>query len=157
MAAFLWNMKSHIDISTWIWLIFHWYILLTRKWCRKSLACKCTCHITRTIKFSGKTGMNPQHIECTPLDTALDPCKAAGTGSSTLWLPLCIGGQTRSIRRQDSDDGVHDDALIVHCVSERPDMSLTAGKLTLYAHKVSWGANKCKDPLTFTVDRLHHF
>ena len=69
--------------------------------------------------------MNPQHIECTPLDTALDPRKAACTGSSTLWLPLCISGQTRSIRWQDSDDGVHDDALIVHCVSERPDMSDT--------------------------------
>lgn len=66
-----------------------------------------------------------QHTECTPLDTTLDPSKAAGTGSGALRLPLGIGGQTRSVWRQDGDDCVYNDALVVHRVSERPDMSDT--------------------------------
>lgn len=69
--------------------------------------------------------MGPQHTECTPLDTTLDPCKAAGPSSTALRLPLRIGGQIRPVRRQDGDDRVHDDALVVHRVGERPDMSDT--------------------------------
>lgn len=65
------------------------------------------------------------HAGCTPLDTTFDPRKAAGASGTALRLPLGIGGQTRTVWWQDGDDRVHDDALVVHRVSERPDMSDT--------------------------------
>ena len=71
------------------------------------------------FNFPVTTNARTTHTECKPLDATLDPCKTAGPGCGALWLPLDIGGQTRPIRRQDGDDRIHDNTLVVH----RPHMS----------------------------------